>query len=1054
MSSKFKIFLLVFVCAVLCFGMISCKDESDGTVSDFTYDGTTITWKCDGDDVSFLVSVNGGEETSVSQPSYTYAADGADFTLSVKVVSDRLFGEEVSDPYTLQFKHIGTVDGLTMSSNETADVWTGNTLSWNKNGSADSYTVVLKTTTGEARYETVNGTSLTVTEAGSYESVAVMPNKTQSDVYYYGTLSEPLSFTVLSAPTNIKYDTKNNSLTWDRVAGAGGYRLSIDGTYYNVTTNTYPNFFPQDSFSVSVQALPKTNVKNTYYSAFSEKEDYTYLDPIDIPTVESGMLIWESVENANGYLLTINGMQSPTVYSECKFQPVAGTSYTVSVKPIMTEGNFFTSWSESLTFTVLEAPQGVKLESGVLTWQSVTNNGGYTVNVTFNGKELAPIVVEEDVTSLDKTVLSFADAGDYKITVTTNSNSASDYASLPSREVNVKRLGAPTNHTIKDDPYTATETLLSFISVPGAKKYSLILEGVEVGVFDNSTAHNIYSVFDANPEDQSFNFEIRSLGDDVESGTNVVLSSIETYSFNIKRLAQPKNVYISDHRIFFDEVEGALDGYIVYLVGSESTGRGIDILKSGETFSANIAPGEYTLSVRAKGNGSDVISSRLSVNDNNKEFKVYKLPKPTVEIRNQQLYVTNIDSKCTSYVIGGTFGNEILVNAGSSYDLTPLVEAGKSVSFEVRALGNGADVLDADTCDALVVTKLNTPTNYALSDTALTWNTVQNASGYKLYSGNTLVATVTGERSNQYSTFELKAGAYSMSVVACGNGSTTFDSDKSSAKSFTKLEAMSVSTPDGDAFIWDAVSNAVRYEIKIGNSPVLSITSDKNSYKPVFDKMGITVCTFRAIGDGVNTVSSNPVELSFTVERLPKPQISVGRVDSGFEVSVTNTADYSAFDMTNRYTFYSNNIIQTPNGTGDKFTLIASNPGKYPIYAVAKGEFFLSGIYYLSSEKSDTQNATILAQVSNVDLTLAQSTEYHGLQFKGVTSAVSYRIVIKVTNGDSVVYTHEYNQSSTIIDFRQHFESGCVLSYEITSIGNASLNIYDSKTVKGSFVIQ
>lgn len=111
-----------------------------------------------------------------------------------------------------------------------------------------------------------------------------------------------------------KLDTPDVKITdgvieWNEIEGAGYYSVLIDDVSYSVNVNRYDlSEFPQvGTLTVRVTAQPATGDGRYLISEVSQSVTITKLNPIDNLQYKNGEFIWDSVEGAIGYSVTVNG---------------------------------------------------------------------------------------------------------------------------------------------------------------------------------------------------------------------------------------------------------------------------------------------------------------------------------------------------------------------------------------------------------------------------------------------------------------------------------------------------------------------------------------------------------------------------------------------------------------------------------------------------------------------------------------------------------------------------------------------------------------------------
>ncbi|HAX03849.1 MAG: hypothetical protein A2Y45_07980 [Tenericutes bacterium GWC2_34_14] len=157
-------------------------------------------------------------------------------------------------------------------------------------------------------------------------------------------------------------------------------------------------------------------------------------------------------------------------------------------------------------------------------------------------------------------------------------------------------LNAPSNLRISNGS-------LLWDSVDHALRYELVAtkNGVDQVINVSSTSYHLINLTQGD-----YTFKVRAIGDSFFYETSVYSNSI-THSIVATKLATPTNLTVTNGIVTFDSVEGAL-GYLLVVDFS-------DFELSTTSFnlaSFNLAPGTYTITVKAVGNGNAILDSDVS----------------------------------------------------------------------------------------------------------------------------------------------------------------------------------------------------------------------------------------------------------------------------------------------------------------------------------------------------------------------------------------------------------------------------------------------------------
>src|SRR3989339_406534 len=157
-------------------------------------------------------------------------------------------------------------------------------------------------------------------------------------------------------------------------------------------------------------------------------------------------------------------------------------------------------------------------------------------------------------------------------------------------------LNAPSNLRISNGS-------LLWDSVDHALRYELVAtkNGVDRVINVSSTSYHLINLTQGD-----YTFKVTAIGDSFFYETSVYSNSI-THSIVATKLATPTNLTVTNGIVTFDSVEGAL-GYLLVVDFS-------DFELSTTSFnlaSFNLAPGTYTITVKAVGNGNAILDSDVS----------------------------------------------------------------------------------------------------------------------------------------------------------------------------------------------------------------------------------------------------------------------------------------------------------------------------------------------------------------------------------------------------------------------------------------------------------
>ncbi len=149
----------------------------------------------------------------------------------------------------------------------------------------------------------------------------------------------------LEAPENIRLEGRK--ILWDAVEGADEYKIYVNGEYRFTQRETYYDNYGE------IQKGDKVEIVAVGYYAYDSEpsDEYTFI-PTQLSkptvTVNGRRVSWNSVENANKYVYTVNGQQYETYSTSISVYE----SGTVRIKAVDENGMYLDSEWTSVTVTV------------------------------------------------------------------------------------------------------------------------------------------------------------------------------------------------------------------------------------------------------------------------------------------------------------------------------------------------------------------------------------------------------------------------------------------------------------------------------------------------------------------------------------------------------------------------------------------------------------------------------------------------------------------------------------------------------------------------------
>lgn len=1027
--------ILVIMALTLTLSLAACK--SDALTSDtLTYDGEYLRWEAVSGIEKFSVSINGGDPVEISGTEYLFSAEET-FTVKITTVPEReIFGKSVGKELEVEktFTFLSKVGEVT---------FTEGIINWGEVEGAESYKVQINSAIAS---ESVLGTSYTLPDSTGQVAIRVIAQKAGNS--HFSKWSDTLSMYLLPSPGNIAYSGETLLISWDGVPQASAYKVIINnGEPVEVTGTSYTYNANKTTFDVKVQAVGNNN--NIKSSKISEKVEYLYLAPITHFSVNDGVLSWEEIDNATSYKLKVKHQGAEQILSQAgrvyeNLDP--GKAYTVEVFP-MTEGkNYFSSWSETTTINILSIPENVQYtDDDKITWVGVSNATAYKISYYKNGTltktdNLAvggPVGV--DVND------SFDEVAEYQVRIQADTNQNTYYASKLSFPITIIRLPKPAAYQVIDNPLVVDSTNVTFNQVTNASGYEIRYDETTT---QNITGTSFKPLFDGDiaiDEPQTIEVSIIAKGDITNhSSKRYVLDSNEPLSFSLVRLAAPKNLLVDNGTIRWDDVEDE-SGYVVYL-----NGINISELTARELIVPQIEHGQHKIAIKAKGNGTNVVSSALS-----NEYSVTKLATPAnLQISNQKVTWAQVNG-CTGYKISLSQNNLNAETSEYQLNVGDITTEGNIVN--IYALGDGAAIIDSDVSLSLTVRKLTAPTGIKLSSQGdnVIWNapsnTNQSVISYNVKVGGNIQQNGQALSSASWSASNLQVGANTITIQALGNNSETFNSEYSSSSTITKLAPMSVSvSTDKTKYEWENVSSASQYSYRIGGGAVQTLQNSVTSWAP-----GFTVAKteeniyFRAKGNySQNICDSDEITKTLVIESLLQiPDEKLEYIYNAENSTITvNVLDTYLTENSEQEFIYSTGGVERTQGRSYVHKFTGAPTINFQVKTV--GGYFGEAVggkdkYYVTSNPSSTKTITVFGSPT-VSVVKQVSGDYIvTFSIPAGVEQLEYEITYVKSEGNQIVSDTTATFSITI----QASDLTDATSFKVKAkaLGNEENDTYDSK---------
>jgi len=346
--------------------------------------------------------------------------------------------------------------------------------------------------------------------------------------------------------------------------------------------------------------------------------------------------------------------------------------------------------------------------------------------------------------------------------------------------------------------------------------------------------------------------------------------------------------------------------------------------------------------------------------------------------------------------------------------------------FGQNAANTNIVISDIIICGAEMI-KLATPVNLSITNNALTFDAVPNASSYTVFvynSSNTVVYTKTNFVSG--STINYTApGHNTVKVQAIGDDITYVSSDLSAAKNWdiygTLPAPTNLSINSANELTFDAVAGATSYTVYVYNSsntvvhtiPNFVIGSVIN-----YSVLGHYTVKAKAIGDGdviLDSELSAAINWDITKTLTAPTNLSISSDNKLTFDPVTDATSYKVY-IYNTSGVLVNTITNFVIGSVINYNVV----GSYTVKAQAIG----NGDLILDSELSAAVNwhlIKVLTPPTNISVNAQNE-----LNFDAVNNASSYTVYI-------------YNTSGVLVNTITNFVPGSVINY--TVVGHYTIKV-------------
>lgn len=712
---------------------------------------------------------------------------------------------------------------------------------WTTVANADTYLVNLDGEDNDYEFETAN----------NYLAVG---DSVEPGVYYItiqtlgtGKIGSEITMSFetekLDKPSNISI--ANGEISWTIVDNSSSYQLNLNGIYVN--TGTLANYKVSEAFenSTSYDIMVRSIGDNNKYlsSAFTSTVTGTKLANMADIELQKGLISIESIANASGYVLEINGIEYD--FEEENFpyyyEGVAGETYNIRAYAKGSDTYLSSDFTSMISGTKLADIVNLSIEAGSISWDDnvdVTEYQIYIKNILNDDYLAEDIVTTGKITTYD---LSQLEAGNYMVKVIGMGDNYSKISTNFTEEIAFGNLSVPANLSVNNGMFVWDE-------ISNADYYIIKVDGVDVIVNDGSTSFVLGETYATGEHTAT----VRAVGD----GTTFIVSE-ESDTITANKISSVTNVVVVDGVLQWDEHVEATGGYYVVVDGVYYYN-----LTNQFTAESSFDPGTYSVKVYAQ--ETDGLMSNGST-----AITIEKLSTPiNLEIENGIVkWISVLTSTGYTLNINGT---EIEINdeTTASYDLSTFVnyEAGAFV-VTIRANGDSIDIINSNWSGSVDTNVMASPENLRVEGGLITWQIVTGATDYELliyreiavdtYELLTIDQPLLAGNVTSYLLGDAYvADNYRVKVKAIGNGDSYIDSEYSETFDVTKLPAPTNLGLLSGLIVYDSVVSATGYDVIVDDSYISNLTELSFELDETFEA-GDYVVAVRAIGDNTTYLTSN-----------------------------------------------------------------------------------------------------------------------------------------------------------------------------------------------------
>ncbi len=763
----------------------------------------------------------------------------------------------------LAFGAFMIVGNLKMKSDDIS--YDGEKIVWDAPILSDTFDVSIN----DGEKHTVSAEEFLYAATGDFK-VSVTVHKKMDFLFKPHTVSKSFKMLPTVDKDTIEYDETTGKFTWDAVDGATAYTVKIGDKEYNATAAEFA-YSQAGSFTFSVRAKGPSS---SYYSAWSGSYQGRILSAPEnvVYNDKEGKISWATVSGASGYTVYINNEEFSTPTNSYVYS--TEETFTLSVRANGTAASkvFGSVKSTQIEYVFLPTVTEVFVQDGVITWtddELNTRATGYYLKVSKNGG--SAVIVNNGSPFTER---KYAPGeGQYSVQVLPMCSGENiRYFSSWCPSYLIKVLAAPTPVITTSNNDETTITFPSDVNGRiGRLSYSDDGDGYEI--LESSIDLSGKSEYKNTYENVGYyKFELKATATDGDSAWS---DPVE-----IVRLGTPGKETINDNmratdsvtQVTFGKVAGALN-YTVYANDVVQTNLNL----TSNVFALNafneaqmlLDGGECTVKIFAESyvpsgmNGKKIcLRSKTPLT-----FTVRKLAVPkNFRVENGLLKWDASSDANNGYIVAfmknaAEVARYEVQGGVAQQDLNFIAESG-TYTLNVRALGNGSNVVSSEPTVNKQVSRLATPTGANIAGGYLNWTAVSGALGYDISVGENLSTATTYSTESTVTSFDLtshaKTATQSVTVIAKGNDQDILDSYSSTSPlTFEELTVTETVTVNNTEIAWGSVPNAKSYGVFVNGirADVVNAPTTKLSHSAYITEAGSYAISVQAYGSDTSSSS-------------------------------------------------------------------------------------------------------------------------------------------------------------------------------------------------------